>query len=107
MAVIWYPHAEVHKAALESVQNRAIRWICVRRPWEGCSITSLCSGLQLLSLEERPYHQRMALMHKIVNGEVAVTPDELGLKRGIPAPEMSSLNFNSIYIYCHQASKLQ
>ena len=35
----------------------------------------------MLTLEDRRLHHRLVLFHKVVNGEVAITPDDLGLQR--------------------------
>ncbi len=80
-SVVWDPHLATHRKSLEQVQNRAIRWIMGIRPRQRCSVTSLRKELDMLTLEDRRLHHRLVLFHKVVNGEVAITPDDLGLQR--------------------------
>ena len=74
-ATIWDPHLDTKKKAIERVQNQAFRWIYDLRPREECSITQLRKDLGLQTLEERRLQQRLALLYKIINGEVAITTD--------------------------------
>ena len=76
-ATIWDPHLTTQKRAIERVQNQAIRWIYDLRPHEECSITQLRKDLGLQTLEERHLQQRLALIYKIFNGEVAITTEDL------------------------------
>ena len=76
-ATIWDPHLDTQKKAIERVQNQAIRWIYDLRPREECSITELRKDLGLQTLEERRLQQRLALLYNIINGEVAITTEEL------------------------------
>ena len=76
-ATIWDPHLDTQKRAIERVQNQAIRWIYDQRPREECSITQLRKDLGLQTLEERRLQQRLALLYKIINGEVATTTEDL------------------------------
>ena len=77
---IWDPHLEKHKASLEGVQRRAARWICndYRRD---ASVTNMLQSLSLNTLEERRQQARLTLLYKILNGVVAVPPEELGIHR--------------------------
>ena len=80
-ATIWDPHWKKDQDALQKIQNRAVRWVCGKSPREQVSISQLASDLKWHMLEQRRKSQRLALMYKIVHGEVAVTPDLLGLQR--------------------------
>ena len=79
-ATIWDPYVDTQKKSLESVQNRAIRWIHGLGPHEQCSITKLREELGWKTLEERRLQQRLTLLYKILNGEVIITPEDLGLE---------------------------
>jgi len=48
-------------------------------PHQMCSITQLRKELELQTLEERRLQQRL-IFYKVINGEVAVTVDDLGLE---------------------------
>ena len=65
------------KKAVERVQNQAIWWLCDLRPREECSITLLKKDLSLQTLEERGLQQCLALLYKVINGEVAITTEDL------------------------------
>ena len=80
-STIWDPYLVTQRKAIEQVQNRAIRWIMGLGPHQTCSITQLRKELDLESLEERRLQQRLVLLFKVVNGDVMVTPDELGLQK--------------------------
>ena len=45
-----------------------------------CSITQLGKELELQTLEERRLQQRLIFFYKVINGEVVVTADDLGLE---------------------------
>ena len=78
-APIWDPHQENQKASLEGIQRRAARWIT--NDYRKCaSVTTMLESLQLDTLEERRRQARLTLLYKIVNGEVAIPPDELGIR---------------------------
>ena len=77
--IVWDPHYRTDKETLQKVQNRAIRWVCGKRPREEVSVSKLARDLKWAPLEQRRKIQRLTLMYKIVHGEVAVTPDQLGL----------------------------
>ena len=92
-ATIWDPYVDTQKKSLESVQNRAIRWIHGLGPREQCSITKLREELGWKTLEERRLQQRLTLLYKILNGEVIITPEDLGLEETqdyVPLTDTSS-----------------
>ena len=80
-AIIWDPHWKRDQSMLQNIQNRAVHWVCGKSPREQVSVSQLTRNLKRQSLEQRQKSQRLALMYKIVHGEVAVTPDLLGLQR--------------------------
>ena len=65
---------------MEAVQNRAIRWMMGFGPRQRCSISKLRTELEMRTLEERRSQQQLTLLFKMVNGDVVVTPDDLGLQ---------------------------
>ena len=65
---------------LQRVQNRAVRWVCGVSPKAQISVSQLARDLHWPTLEQRRKDQRLCLMYKIVHGEVAITPEHLGLK---------------------------
>ena len=77
---IWDPQTAVLKKELESIQNRAIRWIFGKSPRERVSITGLRRDLSWHTLEQRRYHSRLCLFYKIVHGEVVVTVSDVGME---------------------------
>ena len=79
-SVIWDPHLASQTKAVEAVQNRAIRWMMGFGPRQRCSISKLRAELELRTLEERRCQQRLTLLYKMVNGDVVVTPDDLGMQ---------------------------
>ncbi len=80
-AAAWDPFLEGDKVALERVQNRAIRWVCGLRPRERTSITRLRGELKWPTLERRRKDIRLLYMFKILNNEIALTPEQLHLDR--------------------------
>ena len=78
---IWDSHLASQAKTVEDVQNGAIRWMMGFGPRQRCSITKLRAELELRTLEERRTQQRLTLLYKMLNGEVVVTTDDLGLQR--------------------------
>ena len=62
---------------LESIQNRAVRWIT--RAKREDSIHSFRDELGLLPLAEIRKHQRLTLLFKVLHGELDVSPAEVDL----------------------------
>ena len=77
-APIWDPHQANHKTSLESIQRKAARWI-TNNHRRRASVTEMLESLQLDTLEERRHQASLALLYKILHGEVAVPPEELGI----------------------------
>ena len=91
-ATIWDLHWKEDQEAPQNIQNRAVCWVCGKSPREQVSVSQLASDLKWQTLEQRRKSQRLALMHKIVHGEVAVTPDLLGLQRADSRTRASHLH---------------
>ena len=79
---IWDPHTLTSIDKLERVQRRAARWVCGYGPREEVSVSSLLNQLKWPPLSRRRKDQRLTLLFKIVNGEVGITPEDLGLVPG-------------------------
>ena len=62
------------------VQRKAARWIC-NDYGRHSSVTQMLRKLNLEPLEERRRAARLVLMYKILNREIAVPPEDLGLQR--------------------------
>ena len=86
-STIWDPHVKLRIDELENIQNRAIRWIFDKGPRERVSVTSLRCELSWQTLEQRRRNHRLCLFYKIVNGEVVVTTEDVGL---VLAPQTRS-----------------
>ena len=82
-ATVWDPFTNKDTYALERIQNRAVRWVCGVSPKQQVSITALRKDLKWPTLEDRRRNQRLAFMYKVCNGQVAVTPEHLGLERTV------------------------
>ena len=78
-AVIWDPHNDNQKKAIELVQNKAMRWIKDLPPYDRSHIEDLLRDTGLRSLEQRRRDARLTMLYKMVHGLVALTPEELGL----------------------------
>ena len=77
-AVIWDPHTSKNISKLEKVQRSAARWVHSRYSRK-TSVTNLLEPSRLEPLESRRRSQRLAFMHKILNGQVAVPMASLDL----------------------------
>ena len=79
-SVLWDPHTARTKRSIELVQNNAMRWICSLPPWDRTHIKQLLADTGLDSLEIRRRDARVTMLYKIVNGIVAITPEDFGLE---------------------------
>ena len=78
-SVVWDPHLQKDKDALEHIQRRAARWITSdHSPYS--SIRIMLSQLGLENLDERRCNQRLMMMYKTIHGVVAIEPQDLGLE---------------------------
>lgn len=101
---IWDPHQANHKAALEGVQRRAARWICNKYSRRE-SVTQMLQALNLEPLEERRRQARLTLLYKILNGAVAVPPDELGIHQNPRATRGLSTKMKLLVPSCTTTAK--
>ena len=74
---LWDPVLQKDLNVLESIQNRAVRWIT--RAKREDSIHSFRDELGLLPLAEIRKHQRLTLLFKVLHGELDVSPAEVDL----------------------------
>ena len=77
---MWDTYLAKDKYVMERIQNRAVRWVCGVRPTERVSITKLRNDLQWPTLETRRQDIRLTYLYKVINREVVVTLDQLGLR---------------------------
>ena len=79
-SVIWDPHQENHKSLLEATQRRVAQWIenDYRRT---SSVTAMLQSLRLEMLEERRRASRLVFLYKILQDEIAVPPEDIGIYR--------------------------
>ena len=78
-AAIWDPHEKTKSSLLERVHNRAARWACRERGREAATIRTLQERLGWTTLEERRRRQRLTLVWRVLKGELAVEPADVGL----------------------------
>ena len=78
-SVVWDPHWKKDAEILEKTQSRAARWICRDYSYRS-SVTEMRKGLGLEELVCRRKKARLLMMYKILNGHVAITPEDLGIK---------------------------
>ena len=75
---IWDPHLQKDITTLEKVNWRTVRVVFNKSWWDrNVSPTALMKQLGWQSLENRCYHQRMAMMHDISHGLMALPRTEL------------------------------
>ena len=104
-ATIWDPFLVKDKEALERVQKRAAQWVMGVGPYDRVSVTQILNELKWTSLEERRRRQRLTLMHKVVHGLVAVTPDQLGIS---PADDRTrSKHWHKFRTQCPRSEELK
>ena len=78
-APIWDPHLSKDSHMLENIQRRAARFI------KGdfrttASVTKMLQELGLKDLKDRRRDLRLALLFKVVQGHVGVSPEDIGLE---------------------------
>ena len=80
--VVWDPYVKADIDNLESIQRSAARFITkdYRSRHEGC-VTDMLHRLELPTLQERRQHQRLAMMYKVVEGQVPAIQPEHYLQR--------------------------
>ena len=73
---VWDPHQSTYIDNIEKVQRRAARWVCSDySPLS--SVTSMLDVLGWRTLEQRRSDARLAMLFKIVHGQVAIPSDQL------------------------------
>jgi hypothetical protein len=77
-SVVWDPHLQKDRDAIERVQRKAARWITGDHSTYS-SVTGMLSQLGLESLELRRKNQRLIMMYKIVHRVVALSTQDLGI----------------------------
>ena len=76
-AVVWSPHTKGDIKLLESLQNRAARWICGSRwsprtnSWT-VSSSDCCSQLNLPTLESRRQYLSISFLHNIYHQRTSI-----------------------------------
>jgi hypothetical protein len=90
---VWDPHEQTLVNRLEMVQRRAARYVTgihSRR----ASVTQMLQEMGWTSLEERRSNQRLAMLFKIVNGLVAIRPEDHMLPASRITRRMNTQSFN-------------
>ena len=98
-ATIWDPHLSSDISSIEKIQRRAACF--VKGDYNTfTSVTNILNELGWQRLEDRRRDLRLALMHKIVHGLVAVPVDSLNLE-----PKDKRTRANHRYTYKHLSPK--
>jgi hypothetical protein len=71
---VWDPHLAQDIAHLEAVQRRAARFV-MRDYGRTSSVTDMMTKLDWIPLSQRRKNARLTLFFKVVNGLVAIPPD--------------------------------
>ena len=80
-STVWHPHQANLTSQIESVQNRAARWVTRQYDRES-SVTAMKSKLEWPSLNLRRQQARIILLYKIVNGLVLCPTSYFVFHRG-------------------------
>ena len=98
-AIVWDPHQETQKTALERVQRKSARWI--KGDYKRLSsVTTMLKSLRLEPLDQRRRNSRLTFLYKILHGGVALTPDDLDLVRNTRATRGLATQQKFIVPYC-------
>ena len=76
---IWDPTLQKHQSALERIQRQAAWW--TRSQYGTVSVTGLLWDLGWKDLANQCRDQRLILLYKIINGHLAIPPDEVNTKK--------------------------
>ena len=79
-SIIWDPHLNKDKQALEKIQRKEARWITGNFQ-RYVSVPGMLASLGLDSLEVRRRVSRLVLLYKILLEEVAIPLEELRLRK--------------------------
>ena len=69
---VWDPHNKCDKQRLESIQRRAARFVTNEYKRVEGTVTKILDDLQWPSLEQRRKNNRLAIMYKIQNDQIAI-----------------------------------
>jgi hypothetical protein len=76
---VWDPHTACDIQRLEAVQRRAARFVTNNHRRTEGTVTNILKDLQWPSLEQRRKYNRLAIMYKIQNDQIAsFTHKDLG-----------------------------
>ena len=89
---VWDPYTDVLIQKLEAVQRRAARFVC-RDYSPYSSVTTMLKNLEWDTLQLRRKAARLTMMHKIVNGQVAIPASDLLLPAKRPSRHSNSKSF--------------
>ena len=78
---VWDPRLTKDRQSLEKIQRKAARF--VKRDYRRrSSLTRMMAGLGWRDLETKRRDMRLALLHKIINNNIAITTADLGMAAG-------------------------
>ena len=89
---VWDPYTVDLIQKLEAVQRRAARFVC-RDYSPYSSVTTMLKNLEWDTLQLRRKAARLTMMHKIVNGQVAIPASDLLLPAKRPSRHSNSKSF--------------
>jgi hypothetical protein len=89
---VWDPYERTYINKIEMVQRRAARFVTGKYD-RRASVTLMLEELGWTSLEERRRQQRLAMLFKIVNGLVAIRPEDHLTPVSRIGRKMNSLSF--------------
>ena len=95
---VWDPHLSKDSNKLEMVQRRAARFVAHEHD-PRASVTSLLKDLKWHSLQDRRRELRLALLFKIIHGEVAIQGDNFLI------PSDQRTRSNHPHTYKHLSAK--
>jgi len=75
-STVWDPHQNILVKDIETVQRRAARY-ATHTYDPRASVTALLTDLKWQTLQDRRKKSKIAMMHKIVNSNVAIPSDQL------------------------------
>ena len=78
LSIIWGPYLQKDYNSIERVQRKAAKWVTPSQD-RRTSVTKLLKNLQWDSLRERRRQQRLLIMYKILNDQVAVPAKSIDL----------------------------
>ena len=76
-SAVWDPHTAQNIKKLEDVQRRAARFAHNNYDYHHTSVTKLVKELEWESLQLRRKINRLTVLHKAINGEIATLPADV------------------------------